>query len=64
MVLSLAIAVKELIENGVDAGATSIEVKLKDNGVESIEVVDNGSGVPPEEYQNLSTKLTAPTLFF
>ena len=62
MVLSLAIAVKELVENGVDAGATSIEVKLKDSGIECIEVMDNGSGVPAEEYQNLSAYFYLPHL--
>ena len=54
VVVSLAIAVKELVENGVDAGATMIEIRLKDSGMALIEVVDNGSGVPEEEYQNLS----------
>ncbi|KAL3701529.1 hypothetical protein R1sor_019551 [Riccia sorocarpa] len=56
VVLDLATAVKELVENSLDAGATSIEVRLKDYGAELIEVADNGSGVSPENYQGLTLK--------
>nr|CAI5853934.1 unnamed protein product [Callosobruchus analis] len=54
VVLSLAIAVKELIENAVDAGATIIDIFIKDYGAESIEVHDNGSGVLKENFEALS----------
>lgn len=54
MVLSLAIAVKELIENSIDAGATNIEVRLKEYGSELVEVSDNGCGVKKENFQALS----------
>lgn len=37
----------------MDAGATSIEVRIKDNGLESIEVSDNGSGVAEADWENL-----------
>ncbi|HLU16525.1 MAG TPA: DNA mismatch repair endonuclease MutL [Edaphocola sp.] len=40
-----ASAVKELIENAVDAGATSIQLVLKDAGKELIQVIDNGKGM-------------------
>lgn len=43
--MSLAIAVKELVENALDAGATTVEVKVREFGLESVEVSDNGSGV-------------------
>ena len=56
MVLDLAGAVKELVENALDAGATNIEIRLKDHGAESIEVVDNGTGVSPENHEALTQK--------
>lgn len=51
VVLDLATAVKELVENSLDAGSTSIEIRLKDYGAELIEVADNGSGVSSDNYQ-------------
>ena len=38
-------AVKELIENAIDAGATDIKLIVKDAGRTLIQVVDNGSGM-------------------
>ena len=51
VVLDLATAVKELVENSLDAGATNIEIRLKEHGAELIEVADNGTGVEPQNYQ-------------
>ncbi|KAJ3662971.1 hypothetical protein Zmor_007285 [Zophobas morio] len=56
VVLSLAIAVKELVENAIDAGATIIDIQLKEYGSELIEVCDNGSGVEKENFQALTLK--------
>jgi len=42
-----ASAVKELLENAIDAGATDIQLIVKDAGKELIQVVDNGSGMSP-----------------
>jgi DNA mismatch repair protein PMS2 len=50
VVLELQGAVKELVENSLDAGATTIEVRFKDNGLESVEVVDNGSGIAEADW--------------
>jgi len=40
-----ASAVKELLENAVDAGATEIKLILQDSGKALIQVIDNGSGM-------------------
>uniref|UniRef100_A0A8B9M4L6 Mismatch repair endonuclease PMS2 n=1 Tax=Accipiter nisus TaxID=211598 RepID=A0A8B9M4L6_9AVES len=54
VVLNLGTAVKELVENSLDAGATNIDIKLKDHGAELIEVSDNGDGVEEENFEGLS----------
>lgn len=44
-----ASVVKELLENALDAGATSITIRVEQAGKRLIEVSDNGCGVPTEE---------------
>lgn len=56
MVLDLATAVKELLENALDAGATQVEVRLREYGSLSVEVVDNGPGIAPHNFQGLCAK--------
>lgn len=43
--------VKELVENALDAGAGRIELKIEQGGMQSIEVCDDGHGIPPQELQ-------------
>jgi len=44
-----ASVVKELLENSLDASATSISISIRQAGRQRIEVADNGFGIPPAE---------------
>ncbi|WP_432770801.1 MAG: DNA mismatch repair endonuclease MutL [Sphingopyxis sp.] len=44
-----AAAVKELVENAIDAGATRISVRIADGGTSRIEVEDDGCGMLPAD---------------
>ena len=56
VVLDLATAVKELVENAIDAGATKVDVRLKEYGMDQIEVADNGQGIAPANYESLALR--------
>jgi len=55
-VSDIASAVKELVDNALDAGATNINVRLFNQGLDVIEVTDNGCGVPKLSRHLLATK--------
>ncbi|KAL2918674.1 ATP-binding mismatch repair protein [Polyrhizophydium stewartii] len=50
--------VKELVENALDAGSTSVQVRVKDAGLALISVKDDGCGVAPEDVPLLLQRYT------
>lgn len=44
--------VKELVENAIDAGASSVTVEIEDGGISMIRITDNGCGIFREDIQN------------
>lgn len=47
-----ASAVKELVENSIDAGATSVTVEIQNGGISYIRITDNGCGIAREDIKN------------
>lgn len=46
-----ASVIKELVENSIDAGATNINVEIKNGGISYIRVTDNGKGIMPDDME-------------
>ena len=61
-----ASVIKELVENSIDAGATSVQIIIKDAGRTLIQEVDNGCGLSPTEARmaferHATSKITSAT---
>ena len=56
VVLDLVAAVKELIENSIDANADNIKIYLEQGGFGCIQVIDNGCGIKMEDYESIALK--------
>ncbi|CDR42708.1 CYFA0S10e01376g1_1 [Cyberlindnera fabianii] len=56
VIVDLSTAVKELVENSLDAHATQVECHFKNYGMDSLEITDNGDGISEDDFEGIALK--------
>ena len=46
-----ASVIKEMVENSIDAGATSVTIEIKNGGISYIRIQDNGKGITKDDVE-------------
>ncbi|CCH43072.1 DNA mismatch repair protein [Wickerhamomyces ciferrii] len=62
VIIDLSTAVKELLENSIDANSKKIEIIFKNYGLDSIEIIDDGDGIDELDFLNIALKHTTSKL--
>jgi DNA mismatch repair protein MutL len=61
-ITKIAIVVKELLENSIDALSRNITIVIKDGGISSIEIKDDGNGINKADYVKLCQRFNSSKL--
>ncbi|KAK9455464.1 histidine kinase-like ATPase [Dipodascopsis uninucleata] len=62
IIVTPANALKEMLENSVDAASTAIDIVIKDGGLKILQITDNGNGINREDLPILCKRFTTSKL--